>query len=993
VLRAFKEILRLGAADALRPPSPHLCGALGAALLSRNSGARLDADVIAGVAAEQAAIDGAPRIASRGWRLDQASDSGTKRLEYSECFSAVSAGEQVFIGLDIGSVSTKAVALSAGGDLLAAVYLLTAGKPLAAAKRALDALAGPIRDAKIAAMGVTGSGRKLVGHAAGADLVIDEITAQAKGAGHGCADADTIIEIGGQDAKFIRTGADGGVVDFEMNKVCSAGTGSFIQEQAARLGVDLKDEYARLALGSTTPLPFTSRCTVFMESDLVHHMQQGVSLPDLLLGVSRAVVENYLDRVVQGRRIGSRVVIQGGVAENASVVAAFRKRLKDAQVAVHPHPGVSGAIGVALLTLETYRRETAGGPFATSFKGPDFCTEYQASDFTCKGCENRCEVSVFQFAQGRFHFGDLCGKYSEALSGFDPGTDLTQALTAPADGWINLGAPVATIGMPQALLHREFFPFWEIFFSELGIRLQVSGPSSGEKLAKGLTRLPAETCLPVKLLFGHVAALESEGIRAVFIPSASRLLDGVSCPYVQHAAAMVQAGFGGLRVLTLPLLPGLPEKERERLVLKGAELFGVAREKVLSAYEKTAAAVSPRRQDFPPGARPAGSRPLAVLLGKPYNTEDRFVNLSLAAKLAKAGFDVAAAEQLVIPEDLPLPGHYESITWASGRRMLKIANWICGCEDLYPVVIGNFGCGPDSFTFPLLGELFADRPSLFLEFDEHRADAGLDTRVEAFAHRVARWRLGGRRQAAGAGTIRAGSETPHTITRALPPDGDTEYIIPYFSDHARAYAGAFGAKGLRARVLPLPDHRSYEAGVEFSGGKQCHPFQLIAGDLVNLARAGALSRGARYIVPRIESTCMITQYIPTIQRYMDRLGRSDVRVISSDSLELLHTFGPLFMYNLGKAILGIEYLNRLRYERRPYEITRGAVDAAYAAGLETIRRGQLEERINQGVLEAAHSLASVPTRTRGTKPVIAMTGDSYTRINQAANGGLFELLE
>jgi hypothetical protein len=138
---------------------------------------------------------------------------------------------------------------------------------------------------------------------------------------------------------------------------------------------------------------------------------------------------------------------------------------------------------------------------------------------------------------------------------------------------------------------------------------------------------------------------------------------------------------------------------------------------------------------------------------------------------------------------------------------------------------------------------------------------------------------------------------------------------------------------------------------------------------------------------------MITQYIPTIQRYMDRLGRSDVRVISSASMELLHTFGPLFVYNLGKAILGIEYLGRLRYEMRPYETARGAVDAAYAAGLEAIYRGQLEEQTNRGILEAARSLAAVPTGIRGTRPVIAVTGDAYTRINQAANGGLFELLE
>jgi predicted CoA-substrate-specific enzyme activase len=181
VLRAFKDLLKLTDAEALRPPSPHLSGALGAALLSRNSGARLETGAIARLAdAPAAATDGGTRPTTRGWRMDTAPDPGLKKLESREYFAPARAGEQVCIGLDIGSVSTKAVALSAAGELLAAVYLLTAGRPLEAAKRSLDGLAGHIREAGIAAVGVTGSGRKLVGHAVGADLAIDEITAQAR---------------------------------------------------------------------------------------------------------------------------------------------------------------------------------------------------------------------------------------------------------------------------------------------------------------------------------------------------------------------------------------------------------------------------------------------------------------------------------------------------------------------------------------------------------------------------------------------------------------------------------------------------------------------------------------------------------------------------------------------------------------------------------------------------------------------------------------------
>jgi len=337
-----------------------MAGAFGAALLSMRADVGLDAKVIEGVAALQ--VIAGKKVSTRGWEMDAASTRLLKDLEYCEQVGTVRAGEKVFIGLDSGSISTKAVVLSDDGALLAKVYTFTAGKPLVAARNVLGRLADIINEADIAAVGVTGSGRKLVGHALGADLVIDEITAQAKGAGHGYAKADTVIEIGGQDAKFIRVGEDASVVDFEMNKACAAGTGSFVQEQAVRLGIDLKHDYAKLAMSSKMPLPFTSRCTVFMESDLVHHIQQGVCLPDLLMGVSQAVVENYIDRVVQGRKLGRHIVLQGGLVMNRSVVKAFKARLKGNKAVVHPHPGVSGAIGMALLTRERFHTETAHPP-------------------------------------------------------------------------------------------------------------------------------------------------------------------------------------------------------------------------------------------------------------------------------------------------------------------------------------------------------------------------------------------------------------------------------------------------------------------------------------------------------------------------------------------------------------------------------------------------------------------------------------------------------
>lgn len=990
VIRAFKHTLRLTEEEICRPKDPQLAGALGAALLARDEGLPLATAAIArAVASPNLALP--PASNTHGWGATAPHNHAN--LESLTSLQAVAEGQSVFLGLDIGSISSNGVLLNLEGTVLATAYLLTAGDPLSAAQRVLTRLDALVGKGRIVAVGVTGSGRKLVGHALGADLVIDEITAQAKGAHHGAPLADTVIEIGGQDAKFIRIDELGAVVDFEMNKVCSAGTGSFIQEQAARLGVELKREYSELALGTSQARHFTSRCTVFMGSDLVHYIQQGVALPELLRGVSQAVVENYLDRVAQGRALGERIVLQGGVALNRSVVQAFRDRLPEATISVHPHPGESGAIGIALLAKEK-AQATRPTAFASSFKGMNFPTHYLASSFACQGCENRCQVSAFAFADGRFHCGDLCGRYSETLSGFESGQDLSENIVDTAEATMEKESPHTVLGIPRALLALALYPFWRDFFAALGIPTLLSPPSSNDILALALARLPAETCLPVKLLFGHVAALEKAGVKQLFLPTTDKREDGVSCPYIQHAAAMVQANFTGIETIALPLQPALPDREHEQLTRMVGTRFGVNAERVAAAYEAASLAFSRGQEakNIPLADLPRRPRPLAVLFGKPYTRGDRFLNIALSAKLAKAGFDVIAEAQLHVPEDFPLPPEYNSIAWVFSRRMLHSGAWLNRFADIYPVVLGTFGCGPDAFTLPLLAELFAHRPSLFLEFDEHRADAGLATRIEAFAHRVGHWRTGKEKL------------PPHKTEEASPPPRlflphpaarreNHHYIIPYFSDHSRAFHGAFAGRGYSTQLLPLPDRRSYDTGVELAGGKQCHPFLLLAGDLVNLARAGELRPNSRYILPTMDTSCMYSQYVPTMQGYLDKLGRGDVKVLSLGSAGFLAGFGPLFVYNLGKAILGIEYLSRVRFALRPYEKEPGRVNQAYQAGLELLHQGQLKDGINQGIQEASRILNQVATHDRGGKPVIAIAGDAYTRANESANHHLFSLLE
>ncbi|MGY4707660.1 acyl-CoA dehydratase activase [Candidatus Bipolaricaulota sp. J31] len=255
-----------------------------------------------------------------------------------------------FLGIDVGSISTKAVVIDPEGKLVAKVYLRTRGNPLAATKEAMGILGKTLgEEFRVLGVGVTGSGRELVGRYVGADLIRNEITSQARAATFLDPEVDTVFEIGGQDSKYIKL-EEGIVVDFALNRACAAGTGSFLEEQAVRLGLTL-EEMIREALRSRAPVELGERCTVFMESDLIHHQQRGVKKRDLVAGLAYSIVLNYLNRVVGDKPIGERVLFQGGVAGNRAVVAAF-ENLLERPITVPPHFEVTGAWGVALLARE-----------------------------------------------------------------------------------------------------------------------------------------------------------------------------------------------------------------------------------------------------------------------------------------------------------------------------------------------------------------------------------------------------------------------------------------------------------------------------------------------------------------------------------------------------------------------------------------------------------------------------------------------------------------
>jgi predicted CoA-substrate-specific enzyme activase len=317
----------------------------------------------------------------------------------------------IYLGIDVGSVTTKLVALDEADEIIAGLYLPTGGRPVDMVQEGLRQIRRKLpEDVEIKSVAATGSARYLAGAVVGADIVKNEITCQAVGAVFHVPGVQTVIEIGGQDSKIIII-RDGMVTDFGMNTVCAAGTGSFLDHQAVRLNMSI-EELSRRALSGDTPVHIAGRCTVFAESDMIHKQQTGHNTDDIIYGLCRALVRNYLSDVGSGKDIQSPVVFQGGVAFNRGIVRALREELQT-EIIVPPHHEVTGAIGAALLAHESSVVSGNG----SRFKGFDISEKaYRTTSFECRKCPTSCEVVRLSDGEGVVAtWGGRCDMWEESL--------------------------------------------------------------------------------------------------------------------------------------------------------------------------------------------------------------------------------------------------------------------------------------------------------------------------------------------------------------------------------------------------------------------------------------------------------------------------------------------------------------------------------------------------------------------------------------------------
>jgi len=718
-------------------------------------------------------------------------------------------GEQIpaYLGIDVGSVSTNLALLDEDGRLLHGIYLRTAGRPIEVVQEGLQEIDG-LFGGKIVVRGVgtTGSGRELIGELVGADTVNDEITAHKTGAvfvherivkgkaasalgeNGGNGQVDTIFEIGGQDSKFISMD-HGVVVDFAMNEACAAGTGSFLEEQAERMGIQIKDEFSECALASRTPARLGERCTVFMERDVTGWMQRGASIKDLSAGLAYSVAVNYLNRVVRGRKIGDVIYFQGGTAYNDSVAAAFSQILGK-RIIVPPHNGIIGAIGMALIAQEVTRAKervqdharlgafasaaaATGGSSGTTmtiapraqsistFRGFDLNkTSFQTREFVCKACSNYCDMKEITVAGRKTYWGDKCSdKFRKrARTERKPVIADLMALRDQllVEGFVKPEKSSVTgklrVGIPQAMFFYDRFPFWRTYLEGIGFEVVLSGPTDQKIATRGAELSIAEPCFPVQIAHGHIHALlrgteERPPVDFVFVPNvmdmeapespvASHLCPwNQTLPFVMRVAPEFEPFSDVFLAPTLHFRVG--QKHVRNQLAQYFERFGVKRKEsdhaVEAAYEVQTRFTERLIEEGHKACATlrATGEPSVLLLGRAYNIYDRNGNCDIPRKLRDLyGVNVLPLDFLPLDER-PVDDLHPNMFWNSGRRILEAGRFAREFLGMHVIYITNFKCGPDSFIKHFLRDV-AGMPFLVLQFDGHGNDAGYLTRCEAY---------------------------------------------------------------------------------------------------------------------------------------------------------------------------------------------------------------------------------------------------------------------
>jgi len=939
------------------------------------------------------------------------------------------------LGVDAGSTTTKAVLLDPSThQVVASHYGRTKGNPVAATRECLQALVEAVGNRPIGLIGTTGSARELAGAYLGTEHVYNEISAHAAGATHFDPTVDTIFEIGGQDSKYIYL-RNGVPIDYAMNNACSAGTGSFLEESAqSDLGITVAN-IAELAIAAPSPVHFKATCAAFINSDIRLAQQKGHPRDNIVAGLVYAIAGNYLNRVKGPRYVGKKVFLQGGVALNHAVGHAFAHSV-GRPVVIPPNPELLGALGVGLLALTRSGSQPGHTVDLLTLSQPEM---QLVGRFTCGACKMYCSIDRFMVAGRRFPFGGRCSLYENVwkrkarTAGLADLVETRAAIlfqappsppaTTPkhervarkhwgvgpayesAKAFVreSLGRPTSTamtagtrIGIPRALTTHSLFPLYSTFFARLGMEVVLSDVDPRGDLTSN-----SGFCFPAQIAHGAVLDLTRRGIELIFIPHVMRMphpnhcRESYLCPITQAEPYFLAKAFPGSRLLS-PVLDFTHGYEGcSALIDTAVQELGVRREAADAAWAAAVTAQTAAERTLRElgtqalEAAIAAGKPAILLAGHSYNAFTPEASQSVGKKLSSMGVPV-------IPADCLVPVGEGPTSWHFANQILNAVAIAKQHPQLFLLSISNFSCTIDAFTHSILASELGSKPYLILEIDAHTADAGVQTRLEAFLDIIGNYQETQRRLSesfaacrliAGGRVVRSNGEQIHLT------DPQVTMYFPNFSPyHTQAVTMASRWLGLHPGVVLPLTRAQLDRGLQYTSGRECLPLPICIGQLLQVHEQRKPGEVAGFYMLRGGAPCVSDSYMGYLERFITEQRMPDLFLfdpreengyLGFDKERLTKSFSPAII--VGDVLVEIDHV--LRVVGAP-----GSIERLTAEWKQFVERTRSLEEFRAGLPAFVDKLAALPrTKDPLSCPRVVVAGDFFTRFSSFFMDGVRDL--
>ena len=918
----------------------------------------------------------------------------------------------VFVGIDAGSTTAKVVAIDGDGNLLYQNYRSNKGTPIDTVKEMLFDLYDKLPEKTvIRSAGSTGYGELLIKTAFNLDISEIETMAHYEAANYFLKDVESIIDIGGQDMKYIKI-KNGAVDSIMLNEACSSGCGSFIETLAKSLNMNVH-EFVKLAVTSKSPIDLGSRCTVFMNSKIKQTQKEGRPLSDIFAGLAYSVVRNALQKVMKIRdneTLGKKIVVQGGTFLNDAILRAFEK-ITGKEVVRPNIAGLMGAYGMALIASNNYKQYDDQDVKSSMLSKEEIENlKIETSQARCGRCQNNCALTINKFNKRILISGNRCERGS---GNNGSNTTLPNMYSWKYDRLFNYtpleSPPRGEIGIPRVLNMYEDYPLWFTIFTNLGFKVILSDHSNHKLYEKGIESMPSESaCYPAKLVHGHIINLIEKGVKTIFYPCIMfehqefKTSDNhYNCPIVQSYSEAIKLNVEDIETNNIKYInPFLPLEEKGLLKrfqeLEEFKEYNFTTEELKRAIEK---GFSEQRK-FKEEVRTKGeefikyidehNEKAIVLAGRPYHL-DKEVNHGIDTMINSLGLAVLTEDSICHLSQIDTKLRVVD-QWTYHSRVYHAADVVARHPNMELVNLNSFGCGLDAIVTDQTEEILKYNNRLYttIKIDEINNLGAIKIRIRSLIASMNK-------------RIENTQYIPYKYEKNYFKQEDKKHTLLFpdmSSAHFKMFESVLNSEGYQAVYLNQTTNDTVETGLKYVNNDSCYPAILVTGQLIHELKSGKYDpENTSVIITQTGGGCRATNYIGLIRKALKDAGLEKVSILSLNlsglEKEQAFKFTPSLVNKILQAVVYGDLLMKLLYATRPYEVVKGKTEDLYNKWQNicqiAVRKGSYKE-FKKNIKSIIEEFNNIKIKHK-TIPKVGIVGEILIKYNYFGNDYLVNKLE